>query len=120
MGDDGFLLPNSDPAPKSESEVAVGAAGMWANASARLSKGCGRSAVHSPACPQPAPTEARDAGLQLERPTALATGMKTVRLEGELGCSIAPMKLGPKYTSQRRAEHHFNPTRVLARASLIF
>jgi hypothetical protein len=26
---------------------------MWANASARLSKGCGRSAVHSPACPQP-------------------------------------------------------------------
>src|SRR3954454_7561371 len=82
---------------------------MWANASARLSKGCGRSAVHSPACPQPAPTEARDAGLQLERPTALATGMKTVRLEGELGCSIAPMKLGPKYTSQRRAGHLSSP-----------
>src|SRR3954471_4758136 len=90
---------------------------MWANASARLSKGCGRSAVHSPACPQPAPTEARDAGLQLERPTALATGMKTVRLEGELGCSIAPMKLGPKYTPRGRAEPVSTPTGVLPGAS---
>ena len=48
--------------------------------------------------PQPGMSTARPPsrratlGIQPERPTALATGMKTVRLECEFGCSIAPTK----------------------------
>jgi hypothetical protein len=51
------------------SERTVEAVGMWANVSARLSKGCGRSAVHSPACPRRVWLSERRPH-QIARPTA--------------------------------------------------